>query len=452
MPLVQREKKTTNVFQGLLDLPGALNLPFSGEKENTIVPNWLIQELEALSKIEPALYPTKEVLEQYQFWEPGIDNYAASLYKECVADFVDYNPDVIFLVPYLARGGADLGIIHHVRLCVEQGMRVTVVTTRDDISPWLNRLPESVRVLEFGRVAHIASDDDKRLVLLRLLLQSPAKRIHLINSLLGWEIVNFYGKPLVSEGKKIYVSLFCDDIDHSGLRRGYATEFLPPTWHHLAGILSDNAAFLKSLHDRDGYPTEILHTVYFPNETPQVSTYQEDGRVLWASRIASQKRPELLCEIARAMPDISFDVYGEHDRQNAQVVSELKQLNNVTLCGSYDSFPEIAQRHPYSLFLYTSKYDGLPNVLLEATAAGLPIVTANVGGIAELVDDETGYLLPTDADAFIFIEAIRNALRNPAQAEQKMKNAQMRLSDQHSLNAFKNAVIEVPGYFSDGSV
>ncbi|WP_324263345.1 hypothetical protein, partial [Pseudomonas aeruginosa] len=39
----------------------------------------------------------------------------------------------------------DLGILHHVRLCAEMGVKVTVVVTRDVVSPWLNRLPAEVR-------------------------------------------------------------------------------------------------------------------------------------------------------------------------------------------------------------------------------------------------------------------------------------------------------------------
>lgn len=107
-------------------------------------------------------------LRVFTSWKAPIDNGPAQLYRGCLADFIEYAPDMVFLVPHLQRGGADLGILHHVRLCAEMGVKVTVVVTRDVVSPWLNRLPAEVRVVEFGRLGNLLGEEDRRLVLLRL--------------------------------------------------------------------------------------------------------------------------------------------------------------------------------------------------------------------------------------------------------------------------------------------
>lgn len=414
---------------------------------SSVLPTWIVDEFRELAAIEPALYPAPELLTRYHAWQPVEDTYAAHLYRQLVSDFIEIRPQIIFLIPHMMRGGADLGVLHHVQLCDELGWRTTVVVTRDVTSPWLHRLPSSVRVVEYGRMAREASEEDRRLVLLRLLLQSPAATLHLINSQLGWQLFESFGKALVSSGKALYASLYCDDFDRNGIRCGYATDYVPTTSMHLAGIITDNQQFKADIQRRDGVPAENLHTLYFPYVGRISEPSLTGARVLWAGRLASQKRPELLYAIAASAPDIVFDVFGEAAPEyDVELLRRLRELPNVRMAGAFDDFWSIAQAGHYAAFLYTSAYDGLPNVLLEAAAAGLPIVTPDVGGVAELVSDARGYLLPADAEAPRFIQALREILGDAEGARLRALGAQVMVLQRHSWQVFKSGVLAIPGY------
>jgi glycosyltransferase involved in cell wall biosynthesis len=64
---------------------------------------------------------------------------------------------------------------------------------------------------------------------------------------------------------------------------------------------------------------------------------------------------------------------------------------------SHDKIPELMQAH--HIFLHCSENEGLPVAIMEAMAAGLPVIAAKVGGVPELVKNGvTGYGLNFDDD------------------------------------------------------
>src|SRR3989344_3869295 len=65
------------------------------------------------------------------------------------------------------------------------------------------------------------------------------------------------------------------------------------------------------------------------------------------------------------------------------------------------------------IFLLPSLWEGMPNVLLEAMAAGIPSIATNVGGVSEVVtNEEKGYLVPAQ-DARAIARTLSLLLQNP---------------------------------------
>jgi glycosyltransferase involved in cell wall biosynthesis len=83
----------------------------------------------------------------------------------------------------------------------------------------------------------------------------------------------------------------------------------------------------------------------------------------------------------------------------------------VRLAGERDDVAELLAEA--DLFVLSTRSEGLPLSILEAMAAGLPVVASDVGGVPELVvDRETGFLVPP-GDPHALAAAIERLLDDP---------------------------------------
>jgi glycosyltransferase involved in cell wall biosynthesis len=100
--------------------------------------------------------------------------------------------------------------------------------------------------------------------------------------------------------------------------------------------------------------------------------------------------------------ELSIFGYGDlHDALSAQI-ARLGLADRVRLAGRTNDSPATLQ--DLDVFVFSSVNEGLPLVILEAMAAGLPIVTTDVGGISEVLTEvlakESAWLCPPgDAEA-----------------------------------------------------
>lgn len=128
-------------------------------------------------------------------------------------------------------------------------------------------------------------------------------------------------------------------------------------------------------------------------------------RVVSVANLRPEKGHDVLIDAAaavlRAVPDATFEVIGSGPLLPAlehRAVSRGVQ-HAFTFAGHRD---DVAERLAEAdVFVLPSRSEAFPNAVLEAMAAGLPVVTSAVGGMLELVDEgRTGLLVPPgDASA-----------------------------------------------------
>ncbi|HVU88458.1 MAG TPA: glycosyltransferase [Pirellulales bacterium] len=360
----------------------------------TPLPDWLVAEWRAQHEIEPALRPTADRGAAISRHRPTLSA-AAHVYRQATGL---WQPDRthVFLLPWMKRGGSDLVVLHQMRALAELGCdRQLCLTTEACDSPWLSELPPRTAVLEFGKLAAHLTDEARLQVLSRLLVQRNPSHVHCINSALGLKLYARHGAALMSMAR-LFASMWCPDYSVEGYG-GYAFEYLPAIFPHLTGVFCDNRRFVDELVETYDFERARFQVLDFPTRVtvrPRTPASVDRLQVLWASRLDRQKRPDVLLRIieaCRTLP-IDFHIFGAPALEANRYPARLRACPHVTYHGEYDGFGSLATEQ-FDAFLYTTAWDGLPNVLMEAMGAGLVCVAPDVGGISELLSGDNGYLV-----------------------------------------------------------
>ena len=121
--------------------------------------------------------------------------------------------------------------------------------------------------------------------------------------------------------------------------------------------------------------------------------------------------------VCRDFPEAIFVLVGDgKERSNLeQQVRESGLEKNFLFLGSRSDVPELLAG--CDLFVLPSEAEALPNALLEAMAAGLPVVGTCVGGIPEIISNGVNGLTVPPKDSHALAEAILSALQNPCFAK-----------------------------------
>jgi glycosyltransferase involved in cell wall biosynthesis len=130
-------------------------------------------------------------------------------------------------------------------------------------------------------------------------------------------------------------------------------------------------------------------------------TFKPKTLICAAGRLSPEKGFDVLIEacadLIMAHPELNVGValFGEGDLRSTlqRRIQSAGMKDRIVLAGFSDQFD--TQLSSFDLFVQSSHTEGLPNVLLEAAAAGVPLVATDVGGTSEVVlHEQTGLLVP----------------------------------------------------------
>jgi len=152
--------------------------------------------------------------------------------------------------------------------------------------------------------------------------------------------------------------------------------------------------------------------------------------------LSHEKAPDLFVE-AMQPPNISSMGCLLGDGPMRPLLEEMirEGMGSVRLC---DAVPNARRLMPaFDLIVLSSRTEGTPLVLLEAIDAGIPVVATGVGGVPDLLDDDSGLIIES-GDLVGLRQAIMDVIQNPELAAERARHARRKLRALYDFETWVN--------------
>jgi glycosyltransferase involved in cell wall biosynthesis len=206
----------------------------------------------------------------------------------------------------------------------------------------------------------------------------------------------------------------------------------------------EQAAGLEA-HTCVGERTVVIPNAVDVSAAPQSQHDRTTPMIVAVGRLKAPKDFITLVRALSVLPPRSFDALivgeGPDRRKLEQEIERLGLTPRVQLAGERSDVPELLARA--DVFVLSSESEGFPVSVLEAMAAGLPVVASRVGGVPEAVlDGETGLLVrPRDPDELA--AALESLIARPELRRRLGAAGRARAEERFDLEPFRQAHVEL---------
>jgi len=218
-------------------------------------------------------------------------------------------------------------------------------------------------------------------------------------------------------------------FDKGGLLKRFVLAMYKPALKKALCVFFENAQNCKDLMKTGVVPdgkAHVLHGAGVSLECFPFVEYPADNktvRFLFAGRIMKEKGVDELFEAARRLrseygDSVKVAMAGPFEDSYKQTVDELCREKIIEYLGYADDMAALyADAHCVVLPSY---HEGMSNVLLEGAATGRPLITSNIHGCLEAVDDgENGFLCEVRSSEALY-EAMKRFVETPYEKKKAM--------------------------------
>jgi glycosyltransferase involved in cell wall biosynthesis len=212
-------------------------------------------------------------------------------------------------------------------------------------------------------------------------------------------------------------------------------------WTKKSSLYIPNAVNLERFTIRPSNTAKMRESLGIPNNSYVVGTL---------GRLVEQKGQRFLIEAAGAvleqLPNVYFLIVGDGDLVDClkQLAINLNVETRILFLGARSDIESLLGC--MDLFVSSSLWEGLPTVIMESMATGVPVVATDIPGNNVLIKNVTnGWLVPP-ADSAGLARVIIEALQNPGTRSQFAERAR----EDVKLYSLKNVVAEYEKVYSVG--
>ena len=207
---------------------------------------------------------------------------------------------------------------------------------------------------------------------------------------------------------------------------------------------------LKNFVSELGFNNEILkiNNGVDITDIKRTNVHKADINLLIISRLVIQKNINIVIEAMELLDNknVKLSIIGEGGEFNKLkgVIHELNLQNRVQLLGKIDNNKISQFLLTADIFIQASDYEGLPHSVLEAINNEVPILSTEVGGCKDLLNDgERGFIIPIPPDKKIIAENITYIIDNKDEATKRADAAKVFISKEYSFQVQANQYMKI---------
>ena len=206
----------------------------------------------------------------------------------------------------------------------------------------------------------------------------------------------------------------------------------------VVGATGQVGAVMRRLLDERDFPLSQVR--YFASARSAGTTLPWRGEkilvedvpvALCAARLVDQKRQDLLLEAWRLVPEPAVLLLAGDGPNRARLEAQIAATGltgRVRMLGTRSDVPRLLAAA--DLTTLSSDWEGLPVAVLESMAAGRPVVSTDVDGVAEVLSHGGGLMVPR-RDPAALAKALTELLGDPSRARKLGDEARQVITERH---------------------